>query len=70
MKKILFYFYTLTIASAMMLSSCSKEGSEGPIGPRGERGETGAQGIPGTDGNRILSGNGAPNATLGSEGDF
>ena len=42
----------------------------GPTGAPGSTGLTGPQGLPGRDGNTILSGNGAPPDSLGSDGDF
>ncbi len=53
--------------------SCSKTGLAGPQGEQGSpgpKGDPGAQGIPGADGSTIYSGNGAPSADLGKEGNY
>lgn len=47
----------------VVFTAC-KKGDTGPIGPQGE------QGIKGDNGNTILSGKGAPSASVGSVGDF
>jgi Collagen triple helix repeat (20 copies) len=54
-------------------------GPAGATGPQGPKGDTGAQGLPGlqgapgpvgTDGNTVLRGTGAPDNTVGHDGDF
>jgi hypothetical protein len=56
-----------------------QDGSQGPIGPAGPtgeqglagpQGEQGIQGPAGTDGAEWLSGSGAPDSSLGSDGDY
>ena len=44
--------------------------TQGPQGVKGDTGAQGSQGVKGTDGKTVLSGAGAPAATLGSDGDF
>src|SRR5439155_5738276 len=44
--------------------------TQGPQGVKGDTGAQGIQGVKGTDGKTVLSGAGAPAATLGSDGDF
>lgn len=58
------YFTLLLISIALLFGACGKEG------PEGKQGEQGAQGIPGADGSTLLSGNGAPAASLGKNGDY
>ncbi|MBN2814263.1 MAG: hypothetical protein JXQ80_09315 [Bacteroidales bacterium] len=58
--------YVLMIVSVAM-TACSKEGPEGPEGPQGIQGETGPAGA---DGSVIISGEGTPAVSLGSEGDY
>lgn len=45
-------------------------GAQGAQGPAGPQGSPGANGTNGTNGNTVLSGSGAPAASLGSVGDF
>ncbi len=59
----------LSILSCIAIISCKK----GDVGAKGDKGDTGAQGlegIKGSDGSTILSGNGAPAATIGNVGDY
>ncbi|MCH5716555.1 hypothetical protein [Niabella hibiscisoli] len=53
----------------LLIISC-KKGDTGPAGPQGPQGAAGAQGIQGPSGSQILSGSGAPAASLGVNGDF
>ncbi|MDO5608784.1 MAG: hypothetical protein Q4G08_10050, partial [Capnocytophaga sp.] len=66
MKKLLFSL----AAMAIVIVGCSKDGSQGEKGEQGTQGVQGVQGIPGKDGAVIYSGDGAPNTTLGAEGDM
>lgn len=62
--KVLFY-WLFALFAFFNFSSCDKK--DGLKGPQGEVGE---QGLPGVDGNMLRIGNGAPESSLGSEGDF
>ncbi len=62
-----------SILTAVLFSSCGKDGATGPAGPAGSTGQTGATGAvgaTGADGTKIYSGTGAPASTLGANGDF
>jgi len=68
MKQAFIAFFSLLI----IFSGC-KKGDDGPAGATGATGATGAQGPvgpAGADGSVMLSGAGAPAATLGKAGDF
>lgn len=61
-----FYFYLAIFTLSMFIfSSCKKE-----AGPQGDAGAKGDPGIAGPAGSTILNGTGAPNLTLGKNGDF
>lgn len=61
---------SLLLLVALLSSSCTGEvGLTGPQGPQGEVGQTGPQGEPGKDGTSLLTGEGAPSASLGNVGD-
>jgi hypothetical protein len=61
---------TLLVITAIMFSSCSKEGPKGETGTQGQQGEQGKQGITGPDGSTILNGTVVPAASVGETGDF
>jgi hypothetical protein len=73
--KVLSGLFASFVFSSLLFTSC-KKGDEGPIGTAGANGAagangtTGANGANGANGNSILSGEGAPSATLGTTGDF
>ena len=46
------------------------QGIQGPQGLKGDTGAQGIQGVKGADGKTVLSGAGAPAASLGTDGDF
>ena len=60
----------------MLAFNACKKGDQGPIGPAGPTGAAGAAGAvgpagaAGADGSKILTGAGAPAASLGANGDF
>lgn len=60
--------FILMIGATTIFSSCKKEA--GPAGPQGAQGPQGLQGTPGPAGSTVLSGNGAPTSTTGTNGDF
>lgn len=68
--KILHLTRILCLMAVVCFYSCSKTGPAGPQGEQGPKGDPGTQGIPGADGSTIYSGNGAPSADLGKEGDY
>ena len=45
------------------------KGDKGEKGDKGDKGDTGEQGVKGEDGTSVLTGVGAPNSSLGKEGD-
>lgn len=57
----------LLVITAVMFSSCSKEGPKGDVGPQGEQGD---KGVAGPDGSTVLSGTAVPAASVGKTGDF
>lgn len=58
----------LLILSLPVFIGC--EGSEGPIGPEGPEGPEGPVGPAGEDGSMMYSGQGAPDASTGENGDY
>ncbi|MGC4232532.1 MAG: hypothetical protein QM594_06080 [Niabella sp.] len=60
------FLYIIIFFFSIVVTSCKKgdTGSAGPQGPQGQIGATGA------DGTKIYSGHGAPESTLGRNGDF
>ncbi|WP_183564073.1 hypothetical protein [Mucilaginibacter sp. SP1R1] len=69
MKKINYLLLLLT-AGILLVTSCAKDGAVGPAGANGTAGTPGAAGATGADGTKIYSGTAAPNAALGTTGDF
>lgn len=57
----------LLVITAVMFSSCSKEGPKGDVGPQGEQGD---KGVAGPDGSTVLSGTAVPAGSVGKTGDF
>jgi len=73
MKKNSYTRLVLTVIMLIIIASCGKEGAIGPQGAAGPLGATGAQGPKGDsgkDGTKFYSGNAAPSATIGVNGDF
>jgi len=61
----------LILGATTVLTSCKKEaGPTGPQGAQGAQGPQGLQGTPGPAGSTVLSGNGIPTSTTGTNGDF
>src|SRR5690606_14490686 len=60
-------FIFMSLVSMLFFSGCTKDGLDGSNGIDGKQGE---QGVAGVDGTALLNGNGAPNNSLGKNGDF
>lgn len=72
----------MMVGSLLAFNACTKDGAEGPTGPAGAAGTPGAAGAAGAqgpigpagakgaDGTKILTGTGAPAASLGATGDY
>lgn len=58
------------VAVIMLLTYACKEGDPGAQGPAGPQGPQGVQGVKGDNGSMIYSGNNAPEASLGANGDY
>lgn len=69
----------MMVSSLLAFNACTKDGAQGPAGPKGEAGAPGAAGpvgpvgpagAKGADGVTIRSGDAAPAASVGNDGDF
>jgi hypothetical protein len=77
MRKIL--LTVMMVSSLLAFNACTKDGAQGPAGPKGDagapgaagaKGEVGPAGAKGADGATIRTGDAAPAASLGNDGDF
>lgn len=69
----------MMVSSLLAFNACTKDGAQGPAGPKGDAGAPGAAGAvgpvgpagaKGADGVTIRSGDAAPAASVGNDGDF
>lgn len=74
MRKIL--LTVMMVSSLLAFNACTKDGEQGPAGltgpagPAGAPGAVGAAGATGADGTKILTGDAAPAAGTGADGDY